>query len=381
MAFDLARLGLGATSPNPAVGALVVQNGRVVGQGYHAKAGEDHAETIALRQAGESARGADLFVNLEPCSLHRILHGRIAPCVDQILAAGIRRVIAAGKDPNPLIDGRGLARLEGAGVAVEPFDPVFSKLAGRFNEVFFKFIATGRPFVVLKAGMTLDGRIALDTGESKWITGSAARAEARRLRGRYDAVLVGVGTAIADDPLLLPRSPDDAADEHGPSGTGGPGARTPLRVVLDSRLRLPLTSRLVATARSGPVLVYAADDAPESAQGALEGQGITVVRKGRGRVPIPFILEDLAAREVTSLLVEGGGETLGAFLRGRHGDKVHLFVAPRILGGRASRPAFGGEGPLTLDDSTWLDDLQVRSAGDALVVEGYPEPLSGNRKG
>ncbi len=239
LAFELAERGLGATSPNPAVGAVVVRDGAVVGRGYHARAGEDHAETIALREAAGLARGADLFLNLEPCCWHRLLEGRSPSCVEQILAAGIRRVVAATRDPNPAIDGRGLRMLAEAGVAIEPEDPYFARRAARLNEIFFKYVVTKRPFVVLKAGMTLDGRIALAGGASRWITGEQARAEARALRDRHDAVLVGIGTVLADDPLLLP-------------GEGSRRPAPPVRVVLDSRLRLPTGSRLARSARPRP---------------------------------------------------------------------------------------------------------------------------------
>ena len=305
-AFDLARRGLGLTSPNPAVGAVIVRDGRIVGQGHHARAGAEHAEAVALGEAGEGARGADLYVNLEPCCSHRILVGRAAPCVDQIIAAGVSRVIAAARDPNPAIDGRGLERLRQLGVAVEPEDRLFARRAARLNEVFFKFIRSRAPFVVLKVAMTLDGRIALPSGESRWITDEASRSAARALRSRYDGVLVGVGTALADDPRLLP----DAGTSGGPSQS-----RPPLRVVLDSRLRLRPASGLVGSAAEGPILVYASDEAPAGAERALEAKGVGVVRTGPGRVSLPRVLSDLGSREVTSLLVAGGTRTARSHCR------------------------------------------------------------------
>lgn len=371
LTFDLARKGTGRTSPNPLVGALVVKDGAIVGRGHHARAGEEHAETIALRAAGAGARGAVLYVSLEPCCSHRLLHGRTSPCVDQILEAGIARVVAASRDPNPAIDGRGLCRLADAGVAVEDPDPVFTAHAARLNEIFFTYVARHRPFVALKAGMTLDGKIALPSRASRWITGEAARAEARRLRARYDAVLVGIETVLADDPELAPLRAGDAPAEDG--GAEDPRADRPVRIVLDSRLRLPPTSRLAASASARPVLVYAAQGAPDDRRKALEALGVIVVGGlGEGRVSIPAVLADLASRELTSVFVEGGGAVLGAFLAGGHGDKLHLFVAARLLGGQDTVAAFGGEAPRTIEDAVDLDIVEIRDAGGDLRIEAYP---------
>lgn len=361
LAFDHALRGLGSTSPNPLVGAVLVRDGAVAGAGHHARAGTDHAEARALQQAGAGARGADLYVNLEPCCRHRILEGRTPPCVDQIIAAGVRRVVAASKDPNPLMDGRGLERLRQSGIEIEPEDAYFARRAARLNEVFFKYVSTGLPFVSLKAGMTLDGRIALPSRESRWVTSEEARAEGRGLRRLHDAVLVGIGTALADDPGLL--ADPVPGFEREPS---------PLRVILDSSLRLPPHSRLAATASESRVLVYAADEAAAGRQRALEDRGVSVVRAGSGRVSIPKVLADLGARGVTSVLVEGGSEILGAFLRESHADKIHLFVAPRVMGGAGSIPAFGGEAPATLLDTVALEGLEIRAAGDGFMVSGYP---------
>lgn len=347
LALDLARQGLGRTSPNPMVGALVVRGGEVLGSGFHRRAGDDHAETVALREAGVRAEDADLYVSLEPCC-HQ---GRTPPCVERIIAAGIRRVVAAARDPNRLVDGRGFRRMEQAGVEVAPLDQVFVREHARLNEVFVKFITTRKPFVALKAGMSLDGKIAPPSRDSKWITSEVARTEARTLRSRYDAVLVGIGTVLADDPVLVP-------------------ARA--RAVLDSQLRLPPGSRLAATARDGPVLLYAAAGAPAERAASLEAQGVTIVRCGIGRPSIPRVLDDLARREITSVLVEGGGEVLGSFLRAGEVDAVHLFVAPRLLGGRDSVAVFGGSPPSSLAEALALGDWSVRSVGEEILIEARP---------
>ena len=352
-ALDLALRGEGRTCPNPMVGAIVVREGRIVGSGFHARAGEAHAEAAALDDAAGAAAGADMYVSLEPCCHH----GRTPPCTDRIVAAGIRRVVAAVGDPNPLVNGRGFARLSEAGVLVAPLDPLFAKRAGRMNEVFFKFITTGIPFVALKAGMTLDGRIALGSGASRWITGAPAREHARGMRGCYGAVLIGAGTAIVDDPLLLPAA---------------------VRVVLDSQLRLPVAARLAASAREGRVIVYASHGAEDAKARALEAAGVEIARLGPGRPALPLVLSDLASRGVSSILVEGGGEVLGAFLREGLADKVHLYVAPKLLGGRDSVPAFGGPGPAGLEEALELEDSVVRRIGGDVLIEAYPR-LAGRR--
>lgn len=361
--FDLAIQGAGRTSPNPVVGAVVVRDGRAIGTGFHKRAGMVHAETEALNIAGDAARGGTLYVSLEPCC-HQ---GRTPPCVEAIIAAGIRRVVAAGRDPNPLVDGRGFARLEEAGIEVAPTDPTFARRANRINEIFVKFMTTGTPFVALKAGMSLDGKIALPTGASKWITSEAARSQARALRRRYDAVLVGIGTVLADDPLLLP-----AVGQAGPGSEAFPLDRPPVRVVLDSRLRLPPGSRLVTSAAQGDVIVWASDDAPRERRQALENLGVSVRCTGAGRVSITGVLSGLAERGITSILVEGGGEILGSFLAGGHADKLHLFIAPRVLGGQGSLSVFGGDAPATLAGGVALEGWSFCSVGTDVIVEAYP---------
>lgn len=343
-ALALARRGLGETNPNPMVGCLVVRGGRIVGEGFHARAGGPHAEVTALERAGEKARGATLYVTLEPCA-HQ---GRTGPCAPLVAASGVTRVVVAMRDPNPLVVGRGLALLRRSGVKVEV--GLLADHARRLNEAFVTAARLDRPFVLLKVALTLDGRIATAWGDSKWITSARQRAEARALRRGHDAVLVGVETVLRDDPLLQPQ----------------PRTRRPFtRIVLDSRLRLPLTARLVNGARRSPVLVLCRQ-AATARRRALEARGVTVVeiRGGGSRVPLAAALRALRRRGIWSVMVEGGGEVLGSFLRSGLFDRLVLFRAPLLLGGRGSRPAFGGADPKRISDALRLRrEASPRGAG------------------
>ena len=352
-ALELAARAAGETNPNPMVGCVIVKGGRVVGEGFHRRAGGPHAEAYALRQAGAAARGATAYVSLEPCSLQ----GRTPPCAPALAAAGIRRVVAALRDPNPKVDGRGFGVLRRAGLRVE--SGLLAGEAERLNERFVTFMRLGRPFVLLKAAMTLDGRIATARGESKWITSEEQRRHARGLRRLFDAVLVGIGTALADDPLLLPE----------------PRVRRPFhRVVLDSDLRLPPRSRLARSASESPVLVLCSTDDARRRR-ALEACGVRVLRGPRrgGGVSLSWVLRTLGAEGLTSLMVEGGSEVLGEFLRARLVDKVALYRAGLLLGGRGSRPAFGGPDPARLADALSL--VRADQAADAPCEYWYPAPL------
>jgi diaminohydroxyphosphoribosylaminopyrimidine deaminase/5-amino-6-(5-phosphoribosylamino)uracil reductase len=333
-ALDLARRGLGETSPNPMVGCVLVKRGRRVGEGWHRRAGGPHAEVIALRAAGAAARGATAYVTLEPCA-HQ---GRTPPCAPALIRAGVRRVVAAMRDPNPPVDGRGLAILRRAGVEVTV--GVAADEAVALNEVFVLAAPLRRPFVMLKAAMTLDGRIATAAGESKWITAPAQRRRARALRRLHDGVAVGVGTVLADDPLLLPV----------------PRTRRPFhRVIFDSRLRTPLRSRLVSSARADAPLWIVTTTAAEGAE-ALEARGVRILAAPAraGRVDLEWGLEALRAEGLWSLMVEGGSDLLGALLAARLFDQVALFRGPLLLGGRNSRPAFGGPDPARLSAAARL---------------------------
>jgi diaminohydroxyphosphoribosylaminopyrimidine deaminase/5-amino-6-(5-phosphoribosylamino)uracil reductase len=325
-ALALAARGAGRTNPNPMVGCVVVSGSRVVGEGFHARAGLAHAEALALESAGERAHGATLYVTLEPCA-HQ---GRTPPCAPLVAGSGVRRVVAAVRDPDPRVNGRGLALLRAAGISVAC--GLLAPEARALNERFLVAAARRRPFVLLKAALTLDGRIATASGQSRWITSPAQRREARRLRGLHDGVLVGIGTVLADDPLLLPS----------------PRPERPFsRVVLDSRLRLPTASRLARSAVRWPVWVLTTPGASAARRTRLEERGVRVVTvtPAFGRVALLPALRALWRAGITSLMVEGGSEVLGAFLRARLLDKVVLFRAPLLLGGRNSTPAFGGADP------------------------------------
>lgn len=354
IALDLARKGAGHTSPNPMVGAVLVKHGRVVGCGHHERAGEPHAEINAIRSAADDVSGSTLYVTLEPCSHH----GRTPPCTDAIIEAGISRVVAAMEDPNPLVSGRGFRQLKAHGIEVST--GVLSAEAARLNEVFIKYITTHTPFVVLKAGLSLDGKISTRLGESKWITGKESRYQARKLRGLYDAVLVGVNTVIADDPLLTPRIP---------------GKRNPLRVILDSRARTPRTAQLLR--QPGNSLIAVTADAARDKIAEIEDAGaqVLVLSKGPGGEGIDLreLMVELGRRKVTSVLVEGGSRVHGSMIAGRLVGKVVWFLAPLIIGGNEALGVIGGSGPGHLSDALRLKDLTVTRYGRDICVEAYPE--------
>ncbi|AKX93670.1 bifunctional diaminohydroxyphosphoribosylaminopyrimidine deaminase/5-amino-6-(5-phosphoribosylamino)uracil reductase RibD [Neomoorella thermoacetica] len=353
-ALELARQGLGRTSPNPTVGAVIVRDGQVVGEGYHQKAGTPHAEIHALRAAGEKARGATLYVTLEPCCHY----GRTPPCTEAIIAAGIKRVVAAMADPNPRVAGGGFRALSQAGIEVET--GLLADEARRLNEAFIKYITTGRPWVTLKMALTLDGKIATRTGAARWITGPAARQRAHELRDIHDAILVGIGTVLADDPELTTRLPD---------GRG----RDAIRVILDSHLRLPLSARVVNLQSEAPTLVVTTPSAPAAARENLAARGVEVLvlPEEDGRVAWQPLLAELARRQVTSILVEGGAEVNATALAAGIVDKVVAFIAPKIFGGREAPAPVGGLGVADPATAWKLEKLAVERCGEDIMLSGY----------
>lgn len=356
-ALELAAQARGRTSPNPMVGAVIVRQGQVVGQGYHQRAGTPHAEVHALREAGERARGAVLYVNLEPCAHH----GRTPPCTEAIIAAGLAEVHMAMLDPNPRVNGRGRAALEAAGIRTVVGECAAE--AGELNEVFGTYITAGRPFVLAKFACSLDGKIATRTGESRWISGADSRQRVHQLRDTVDAILVGANTVIADDPQLTTRLPNREDVRH------------PLRVVLDSRGRVPLQSQVLDPSLPGRTLLAATPALPEERRQALQARGVECLLlppDAHGRVALPALLAELGRRQVSSLLVEGGGTVLEAFFRARLVDKVLAFVAPLIIGGREAPSAVSGEGVERLEEALRLERVQVERVGDDLLVSGYP---------
>lgn len=358
LALRQARSAAGRVAPNPAVGAVIVRDGEIIATGATQPPPGRHAETEALARAGEAARDADMYVTLEPCSHH----GWTPPCTEAIIRAGIRRVIVGVSDPNPLVDGRGLAQLRDAGIVVETgcrADAAAEVIAG-----FASRIRTGRPQTIAKYAMTLDGRLSAYTGHSRWVTGPAARQNVHVLRDRIDAILVGIGTVLADDPQLTTRLPDELA------GYGGP--HQPLRVVLDGQLRTPPTARMLAAETPGETLIYTGDDAPEERQRTLEAAGAIVVRVSGpdGKVDPQAVLLDLGRRGINDLLIEGGSQVLGAFFDLGLVDRVHAYIAPVIVGGQHSPGPIGGRGVETMGAAWRLTGRRVTQFDDDILIEG-----------
>lgn len=354
-ALELARQGKGQTSPNPAVGALLVRDGIVVGRGFHTWSGVDHAEVIALREAGDAARGATLYVTLEPCA-HQ---GRRGPCADALIEAGVGKVVTAMQDPNPLVNGKGLERLRRAGVEIL-VDSQYMADAEQLNEPFNHFMRTGQPLVTIKAALTLDGKIAAPQDNFGWITSEVARAGVQLVRHFSDAILTGVGTVLEDDCVLTDRS-------------GQKRSRPLLRIVLDSQLRIPLHSKMVASAR-GDLLVVGTSAAPVDRRKALEAKGIEVlIADGAGgRTDPGKVVEYLAERRYLSLMVEAGSRVNWTMLDTQIADKVLFYYAPKILGGMKSLPVAGGPGRARRVDAMLLDRLTIHTVSkDEFAVEAY----------
>jgi diaminohydroxyphosphoribosylaminopyrimidine deaminase/5-amino-6-(5-phosphoribosylamino)uracil reductase len=351
-AIELAARAQGRTSPNPLVGAVIVKGDRVLGEGYHEAAGEPHAERIALAACTDDPAGATLYVSLEPCAHH----GRTPPCTEAIVEAGIKRVVIASDDPSAKASGRGLGILRDEGIRVDVCDGEVAKAARLINQPFRKHARTGRPLVLLKYAMTLDGKVATRTGDSKWISSEASRARAHRWRADADAVAVGVGTAIADDPLLTARI--DAV------------TRQPRRVVFDSEGRLPLTSQLVETAAEAPVILVCSRAASRTHVQSLQSAGVEVVTvSGENEsARVHAALDELGARDVLTLLVEGGPHLAGAFIDADEVDELRVFVAPVIAGGRQAKPAVEGEGVATIAEAARAIATEVERIEDDVLV-------------
>jgi diaminohydroxyphosphoribosylaminopyrimidine deaminase/5-amino-6-(5-phosphoribosylamino)uracil reductase len=362
-ALNLARAVKGRTSPNPAVGAVLVREGEVIAEGATLPAGQPHAEAVALRAAGARARGATLYVTLEPCSRY----GRTPPCAGAIVAAGVAEVHLATLDPNPEVAGRGRAWLEGAGIPTHTGEGAAAARA--LNEDFARWVTSGRPHVTVKFAASLDGRIATRRGDSRWITGPPARAEVHRLRDRVDAILVGVNTVLADDPQLTTRW-------EGPDAAGAPGAAQrephhPWRLVLDSRGRTPLAARLLRSDLPGRTTICTTERAPGAWRAAVAGQGAEVwlLPEAGGRVDLRALLTGLGRREVTSLLVEGGATVHGAFFDADLVDRVLAFIAPLIIGGEGAPAPVGGAGvPRLADARRLLAPEACRLGVDTLIA-------------
>jgi diaminohydroxyphosphoribosylaminopyrimidine deaminase/5-amino-6-(5-phosphoribosylamino)uracil reductase len=353
-ALDLARRGRALASPNPMVGALLVRDGQIVGEGFHRYAEVKHAETWALEQAGAASQGSTLFVTLEPCG-HQ---GRTPPCTGQLIAAGVSRVVAAMKDPNPLVAGSGLGILREARIVVDT--GVCEAEALKLNEAYCKFIQTRSPFVTLKAGMTLDGKIAQTDGRSRWITHEISRQRVQQLRFESDAILTGIGTVLADNPRLTDR-------------TGLQRRRPLLRVVVDTWLRLSSDSTLVRSRAEGDILVFCSEQRDAARQERLEASGVEVmpITTTEGKVDLSAALTELGQRDITSVVIEAGPTLNFEALRSKCVDRLLCFIAPRILGGQSPLPLVGGEGFVRLDRSLALRFASIEQIGDDLLVEAY----------
>ncbi len=355
-ALDLARKGRGRTSPNPAVGAVIVRDGEVAGRGFHTWEGVKHAETLALEEAGARARGSTLYINLEPCSHH----GRTGPCADALIAAGVSRVVAPMEDPNPKVRGDGFRKLRAAGVRTE-IAPAFAAEAASINEPFVHFMRTGRPLVTLKTALTLDGKIAAPDDNRGWITSERARLHVQRIRHESDAILTGVGTVLADDCLLTDR-------------TGLPRSRPLLRIVLDSQLRTPLDSKIVKSAAGGDLLAVATSAASSERRKALEARGaaVLVCDGPGGRADFATAVEWLAARNYLSLMIEAGSKVNWAAFEAGVVDKIFFYYGAKILGGVESLPVAGGVGRRRRMDAIQVERIRIHPIEpDEFAVEGY----------
>jgi diaminohydroxyphosphoribosylaminopyrimidine deaminase/5-amino-6-(5-phosphoribosylamino)uracil reductase len=352
-ALTLARRALGSTSPNPSVGAVVVKNGKIVAEGWTQPPGGEHAEAMALRLAGPKASGATLYTSLEPCNHF----GRTPPCTEAIIKSGIAEVHASFPDPNPHVEGRGVRRLEEAGIRC--FKGEDESEARQVIEAFAKYARTGNPFVTAKFAMSLDGKIASRSGDSKWVTGEESRRFVHRLRSEVDAVMVGINTALADDPQLTARDSEDA-----------PLSRQPLRVVVDSNGRMPKDARMLS--EPGETLIVTSDAGDRGLDEASRtGTSIMRLPNSDGRVDVGALLELLGAREVTSVLVEGGGTLLGSLFDLGLVDKVVAFVAPVIIGGKCAPSPVGGAGIENMADALRLKDVEISRFGADVAIIGY----------
>ncbi len=353
-ALDLAALAMGKTSPNPVVGAVVVKNNQIIGEGYHHKAGTPHAEVHALREAGEEARGATIYVSLEPCSHY----GRTPPCADALIEAGVKKAVIATLDPNPLVAGKGMQKLLDAGIEVEL--GVMEEQARKLNEIFFKYIRTAQPLVAIKTAMTLDGKIASNNGDSRWITSEDARAYVHQLRGIHDAIMVGIGTVLKDDPMLNVRLENSDYDD-------------PIRIIVDSYLEIPLYSQIVTSSRQQRSIIFCAHEADQARQKRLEEAGCEVQRINceNGLLVMEELLNILGEMKISSLLVEGGGTINAAFLETGLVDKIYWFIAPKIIGGKDAPSPVGGKGFDFMKEAIEVESIEITRFTSDYLITGY----------
>lgn len=349
-AIELAKRGMGWTNPNPLVGAVIVKDGRIIGEGWHEKIGGLHAERNALKNCREDPAGAELYVTLEPCCHY----GKTPPCTEAVIDAGIRKVYVGNSDPNPKVSGKGIQILRDHGIQVET--GVLEKECRELNEIFFHYISSNIPFTALKYAMTLDGKIATCTGESQWITGKEARNHVHQLRHRYSAIMAGIGTVLADDPML------NARIDHG---------NHPVRVICDSKLRIPLDSKIVKTADQIPTIIATVSQNQEKCS-MLKEKGCEILHTDpdQERVEIRQVMKELGRREIDSVLVEGGGTLNESLIKNHCIHKVYAYIAPKLLGGSDAKTPIEGKGIAGIQDAFCLDDLKIKRLGEDLLLEG-----------
>ena len=364
LALDLAVKAKGRTSPNPMVGAVIVKEGEIVGKGYHRKAGTPHAEIHALNEAGSLAQNATMYVTLEPCSHH----GRTPPCSEAIVKAGLKRVVVAMVDPNPLVAGRGINQLRAAGIEVEA--GLLENEAKKLNEIFIKYITTKTPFVLLKTAMTIDGKIATHTGDSKWITGPKAREQVHRLRDNYDGIMVGIGTVLADNPSLTTRL-EDFKDNSGIRG------KSPNRIIVDSSARTPLDSKVLNMQADTYTVIAISQLAPKDRVKDLKEKGAKILAcdsNATGQVDLKDLMVKLGQLEITSVILEGGSQIAASALEQQLVDKVMWFIAPKVVGGQQAPSPIGGMGIDQMSQALELKNIKIKSFGDDISIEAYLDP-------
>jgi diaminohydroxyphosphoribosylaminopyrimidine deaminase/5-amino-6-(5-phosphoribosylamino)uracil reductase len=363
MCFSLAEKACGLTSPNPMVGAVIVKKGKIIGQGYHTRAGAPHAEIAALKQAGPAAAGATLYINLEPCCHY----GKTPPCTEAIIKARIAKVVVAMQDPNPLVSGNGLKQLQAAGIVTQ--HGLLEEEAKKLNEVFTKYITSKRPFMVLKTAMSLDGKIATSSGESQWITGEKARRFAHDLRLSYDAVMVGIGTVLKDDPLLTYRG-------------NAENSKQPIRIIADSSGKIPIESKLLKDPQKARTIIAVTKNAIASKLKKLTNAGaeVLLVQADGGRVDLDDLCNKLGSMGITSILVEGGGELNASLIAAHLVDKFLIFVAPKIIGGIRAVSLVQGKGIANLRDAYTCGRFKIKRLGNDLLLETYPLKSSGKKR-
>lgn len=352
LALELAAKGRGSVSPNPMVGAVIVKDGKIIGTGYHEKCGEGHAEVNAFKNATEEVQGATIYVTLEPCSHY----GKTPPCADKIIEKGIAKVVIGTLDPNPLVAGRGVQKLLDVGIEVK--SGILEDECKKINEVFMKYIVKKEPFVIMKAAMSLDGKIATKTGESKWITGETARKNVHELRSEVSGIMVGVNTVLKDDPELTSRI------ENG---------KNPIRIIVDSKLRTPISSKILESANQVKTIIATTISEDNEKVATFKEKGVHIIKTKTkdNRVDLNDLMKKLAIEKIDSVLLEGGSELNFSALNEGIVDKVQFYIAPKIIGGNGSKSPVGGNGIELLKDAFMLKDLTYKNAGDDLLIEGY----------